>query len=198
MTWTARATDSFDRADGGLGSDWTALNGATFPALAIVSNQVRAGTGGSNRNGGYYSTVQPRSAQYAKITMRDSLSTGDEAGLLLRCRNYTGGFDAYRFYIVNSAGTYSANIDRITNAAIAGLKQITGVAALASGDVLMFTAEGNSLIGYVNGSPVIAIGTDTTWHSGYAGILILSNSGNVANLDLDDFEMGDLDFSRGF
>lgn len=198
MTWTARATDSFDRADGGLGSDWTALNGVTFPALAIVSNQVRAGTGGTNRNGGYYSTVQPRSAQYAKITLRDNLSAGDEAGLLLRCRNYTGGFDAYRFYMVGG-GASSANIDRIANGtSVINLKQISGLSNPVSGDVLMFTAEGNSLIGYVNGAPVIAIGSDTTWHSGYAGILILSNSGNVANLDLDDFEMGDLDFSRGF
>lgn len=197
MTWTARATDDFNRADGGLGSDWTALNGTTFPALAIVSNQVRAGTGGANRNGGYYSTVQPRSAQYAKITLRDNLSTGDEAGLLLRCRNYTGGFDVYRFSMIGGA-TATAQIDRITNAASVTLKQILSLSNPVSGDVLMFTAEGNSLIGYVNGAPVIAIGTDATWHSGYAGILILSNTGNVANLDLDDFEMGDLDFSRGF
>lgn len=196
MTWTARATDDFNRADGGLGSNWTALNGATFPALTIVSNQIRAGTAGVNRNGGWYNAVQPRSAQYAKITLRDNLATGDEAGLLLRCRNYTGGFDAYHFAMLGGASFATASINRFTNAGISQLKQILSLANLVSGDVLMFSAEGTSLIGYVNGAPVIAIGTDTTWHSGYAGILILV-AGSAANLDLDDFEAGDLDFGRG-
>ena len=61
----ATGSDNFDRADGGLGSNWTAVTGTAAPK--IVSSNLRAGTGGAV-NSAYWSASTFGSDQFAQAS----------------------------------------------------------------------------------------------------------------------------------
>jgi len=176
---TVLATDTFDRTDGGLGSNWTAYyagGGGT-----IVSNEAKAGVSTDSR-GSYYNAVSFPDDQYSKITIGGTLGSGDfwSVGVRLSGGTTTDGY----YCSADSANWYITRFDNGTGTDIAN-----NVSTFAVGDVVECRAVGSLISLYKNGS-LVGSKTDATYTTGAAGLGWYNNNVTATTWEGGDFSSG--------
>jgi hypothetical protein len=158
----ATFSDNFNRADGALGSNWTSVG--TLGALAIFSNQVRAGS----LPGPFANIVAPATAtfsadQESSLTVATAVSN-DFVGPLVRVDATNGtGYGIYGRTINDN----TMRLFRFVNAS----RTLIGSTNLivANGDVLLLRAVGTTISAYKNGVLHESV-TDSTYATGQPGI----------------------------
>jgi hypothetical protein len=160
--------DTFDRANGGLGSNWTTLTGEVAPT--ITSNQLSGNTGSYQM--AYYSGLTLQADQFAQATAPVGGADGSHTfGLLL----HGSGNRCYFLDLFNG----TAYILRRTAGSNTTLASVASTPA--AGSNIRFEISGTTLTAYVNGA-VIATVTDSTYSTGQPGIEVFG-SGGLAVLD---------------
>src|SRR6201995_6072401 len=96
----ATVSDSFDRANGGLGSNWTTVAGTAAPQIS--GNTLHAGTA-SSLNSAYWSASTFGADQFAQGTLPGSSGGNYGPGLSVRLSSSKG----YILWYGNSANTVS-------------------------------------------------------------------------------------------
>lgn len=187
-TRTTLASDDFNRADGGLGSNWTTIVSTTAPA--IVSNTIHD-QGAAASSGAFYSGVPNwPSDSWAQITLVTQEASAGSQGVGLRIQpaaysGYLGFFDA---------GTGNLRIRRVDAGAATNLVAVAYT--FAANDVLRFEAIASQLRLYIN--DVLKLATfDTTYKTGSAGYIGFRQA---ADNSCDDWSAGsfDLDGRQGY
>ena len=165
-------SDNFDRADGGLGSNWTTVSGTAAPK--IVSNNLRAGTA-SAVNSAYWSASTFGSDQFAQASLPNSSGTQYGPGIAVRLSSTKG----YFLWYGNSSNTVSLwRMD--SSSGWSQLKQSGPLTVSPSSDVWMIQAVGSTISGYQNGKLVVQA-TDTKITSGSPGVWLYYSSNQIDN-----------------
>lgn len=180
-----RFTDNFNRSDGGLGSNWTALTGS----WTIVSNQIRCNTASAENfyrvsNGASYANDQDALLTRAVV--------GQPAyqfqGVSIRCA--TSGHTCYFAYIDSFGGWYFGLFNGGSYTEIG-----SGSNAPSAGDIYMIDAVGTTIrFRRDRGGTITTLssGTNSTLTSGYPGIAGYDYSAAWSPMGYsDDFDGGD-------
>jgi hypothetical protein len=177
-------TDQFNRANGGVGGNYTTLTASPAGGLTIVSNRVR-GTTLAHNEAKYNVRTMP-AKQYAQITLTTFGGTGVSVNLGLRLGAFTGAWNGYYARALVGGGY---EIIKRTAGVAATLG--SGAAAWANGDIMRFEVEGTTLRVYRNGTLAGSV-TDSTYSAaGYASLAIQhTGGGNLADLEVDDYVIG--------
>ena len=178
---TTLASDDFNRADGGLGANWTTLASALAPQ--IVSNQAAGPASPAVGGAGFTGTTWPNN-QWASVIIGSQISDAvDEgAGPLVR-----GAVGVASYYFAQ------AGVDTRLYRRLSGSYSQLGstVGACVTGDVLRLEVNGTSLTVFKNGTPIIGPITDTNIAAGNAGIWTTRTSNAVPYTALNDWSGGD-------
>jgi hypothetical protein len=168
----ATGSDSFDRADGGLGSNWTTVTGTAAPK--IVSSNLRVGTGGAV-NTAYWSGSTFGSDQFAQASLPNSSGSQNGPGVAVRLSSTKG----YFLWYGNSPSTVSLwRMD--SSSSWTQLKQSGTLSVSPSADVWKIQAVGSTISGYQNGNLVVQA-TDTKITSGSPGVWLYYSSNQIDN-----------------
>ena len=167
-------SDNFNRADGGLGGNWTTVAGTSAPK--IVSNVLRAGTAGA-LNSAYWSASTFGADQFAQASLPGSSGTQYGPGIAVRLSSTKG----YFLWYGNSPGTVSLwRMDGASSPSWTQLAQSAPLTMSPSSDVWMIQAVGSTISGYHNGNLVVQA-TDTHYTSGSPGVWLYYSSNQIAN-----------------
>lgn len=162
-------SDNFNRADGGLGANWTTF----INALTISSNTV-VGTTSSVYNGGFYSAVAFSNDQFSEATVTTFTQAYPGLGIRLSAagggRGYVVIFDAGAVYVERFAsGANQADIASFS-------------ASLVAGDVIRAEMTSTTITVKLNGASLGTI-TDSNYADGSPGIVLLDNGASGRALD---------------
>lgn len=159
--------DSFNRADGALGRDWTTLPGLNAPR--IVSNECAPVSGGGE-SGAYYNALTFDADSYGVVTMP---ATAGNVGVFLRIPA-SGRHDGY--YVEGKVGLHT-KLYRIDN----GTPVVLGsniTTAWAAGDALWAMMIGSTLLAWRRPArsthwDLLGTRTDSTYTAGgHLGIFL--------------------------
>lgn len=181
-TFAVSVSDNFNRADGGLGSNWTTVTGTTAPQ--IVSNVLQPGTAGT-LNSAFWSADAFANDQWVQGKMPNSTGSAQGPGLAVRLANSRG----YFLWFGNSANTVS--IWRMDSSVSWTQLAISNTLTVSGNDVWTLAAQGSTLTAYQNGTQVLQT-TDTNFTTGSPGVWMF-NGGN----QIDDWSGGDTFYSVG-
>jgi hypothetical protein len=158
------ASDSFARANGGLGSAWTAMNDG---GLSISSQQAVGTSGavaGDIRVGEVYG-----SDQYSEVTLTSTqLSGGQWVGPSVRSQN--GGQDTYLAIYFWNTGNPLLQLYKRTAGAFTQLGGSYSPGPLAAGTELTLSAVGSTITLQENGMTEISV-TDGSLTGGSPGMM---------------------------
>lgn len=164
----ASVTDDFNRANGGLGANWTTATGSNAPTIS--SNKVTTGDGGFNV--AFYSGVTWTNDHYAQVVAAGGSDFGGPTVRVTNNSNY------YQHLTRQEAGTWS--VDKV----VAGAATTLASGSYAGGSAtLKLTITGTAWQAFRNGSSV-GSGTDAALASGKPGL-------RVRSATVDDFEAAD-------
>ena len=160
----ASASDDFNRADGGLGPDWTAISDG---AMAI-SSQVVTGTAGATT--GEIRTAETfASDQYSQVEVTSTQLTGGQwIGPAVRVQN--GGQDAYLGIYFWNFGNPELVLYLRSAGSWTQLGSSYSSGPLAAGTQLELTAVGNTIAFLEDGVQRIAV-SDSTLTGGAPGMM---------------------------
>ena len=163
------ASDDFNRADGGLGPNWTDISDG---GLAI-SSQLVTGTAGQV-TGDMWSAQAFGSDQYSQDEVTSTQLTGGQwIGPGVRLQN--GGQDGYAGFYYWNFGSPELMLFKRSGG---GWAEIGGgaypVSPLAAGTMIELTAVGSKISLLLNGTAVISV-TDTSFTGGSPGIVAYGN-----------------------
>lgn len=181
------ATDNFNRADGGLGTNWTDQFTGGGLTTRIISNQANEGSSSSDGALAFWNASAFANDQYAELAISGIEPSGGYVGPTVRCSGTNGSLACYIGMALTSgrARIYKATAGfSFPGTLVVDLGTISG-AAWVDGDVVRIEAQGTTLRMYRNG---VQIGTDTTdasLASGSAGLF-------VHGPQADDWAGGDL------
>ena len=168
----ATASDSFDRANGALGSNWTTVSGTGAPQ--IVSNTLRVRTAGA-LSSAYWSASTFSSDQFAQASLPNSSGTQYGPGIAVRL----SGSKGYFLWYGNSSNTVSLwRMDSSSSETL--LKQSASLTVSPSSDVWKIQAAGSTISGYQNGKLVVQA-TDANIKSGSPGVWLYYSSNQIDN-----------------
>ena len=167
----ATVSDSFNRANGGLGSNWTTVSGTTAPQ--IVNNMAQPGSAGT-LNSAYWSANTFGGNQYAAASFPGSSGTNYGPGIAVRLSNSTG----YFLWYGKSASTVS--IWRMDSSSSWTELKASANLTVAATDVWQLQAVGSTLTGYQNGKQVVTT-TDTHYTTGAPGIWMYYATNQITN-----------------
>jgi hypothetical protein len=168
---TVSVSDDFDRADGGLGSNWTTVAGTAAPVIS--GGAVVAGVAGE-LNSAYWSADAFGGDQFAQASLPASSGGNFGPGIAVRLSGSTG----YVLWYGNSPGTVS--IWRMDAAGSwAQLGQSGSLSVSPSSDVWRIEAVGSTISGYQNGNLVVQV-TDSTYSSGSPGVWLYYSGNQIA------------------
>jgi hypothetical protein len=160
---TFRGHDTFARANGTLGPEWTAMSGG---GLAIVDQEVTGtagGTSGDIRTGEFYD-----SDQFSQVRVTSTPLIGNQwTGPAVRAQ--AGGQDMYMGIYSWDNGNPELMLFLRDNGNWDRLDDVT-TSPLAAATTLTLTAVGNTLVFAVNGTTVIST-SDNTLTGGAPGIM---------------------------
>jgi len=165
-------SDSFDRANGALGSNWTTVSGTAAPQ--IVSDALRAGTA-SAANSAYWSASTFGNDQFAQATLPDSSGTQYGPGIAVRLSSTKG----YFLWYGNSPNTVSLR-KMSSSSSWTTLKQSGPLTISPSTDVWRIQVVGSTISGYQNGNLVVQA-TDTSIKSGSPGVWLYYSPDQIGN-----------------
>lgn len=172
-----RATDNFNRANGGLGSNWTTVTGED--PMTIVSNAAQASTGGYLTNASVYTGSSFAADQFAEIQVVDA---GSLCATFLFVRMSTSTLSGYGMYLFPNT-----SVLRITKWDSGTETTLTSKTLGTATGTWKLEAVGTSLKLYRNGALELST-TDSTHASGYPGLGVEQGS---ASSQLDNFTAGD-------
>lgn len=178
------ATDTFTRADGGLGGNWTTLTGMGAPQIS--TNRVRTNAVGTDSEARYSAASWPND-QYAQVKAV-LINTSRGGGPLVRCSS-----SAETMYGAYVSGAFGAATFFATIKSVAGAHSnlATTNTTVAANDVIRVEVQGNQVSGYINGTLTLGPTSDSSITSGDAGLLVFVDSGTTADAEIDDWEGGD-------
>lgn len=166
----ADATDNFNRANGGLGANWT--QSPSLGALAITSNQV---TGPSSTAGAaWWNADAFNDDQYSQITLSDLVDDAPE--VIVRHQASESDFYSAQVQVGNQQVAYRRwNDGTPTQIGTSG----GGSAPWVDGDTVRLEVTGTSLQAFRNGAAIGSPVTDSTYTSGAPGFYVLDNQDKV-------------------
>ncbi len=190
--WGAQlASDDFNRADSGLGANWTTVTTGGNPT--ILSNEVRDTSVGGATSLAVYSAITWPDDQYAQIKVVAATSNTRSVGLILR--GATAARTDYECQVIGPLGaTTTLTIYRLVAGAATALVGGTAVYTVAAGDTAYCEIRGYDLTMKINGVTQLGPFTDTDVTkvaSGSAGIEVNAGTGAVTDALLDNFAGGD-------
>ena len=171
-TTAATVSDSFARANGALGSNWTTVAGAAAPQ--IVNDSLTVGTA-SALNSAYWSANTFGNNQFAQATMPDSSGTQYGPGIAVRLSSTKG----YFLWYGNTPNTVTLR-KMSSSTTWTTLKQSGPLTISPSTDVWRIQAVGSTISGYQNGNLVVQA-TDTSITSGSPGVWLYYASDQITN-----------------
>jgi hypothetical protein len=164
VTCATSATDNFNRADGGLGANWTAISDG---GMAIASQQV-TGTAGAV-TGDTWTASTFTSDQYSEVQVTSTQLTGTQwVGAAVRVQN--GGQNAYVGIYSWNSGSPVLQLFKRSAGTWTQLGSSYSSGPLAAGTKLRLTVLGNSISFMVNGVQRIGL-TDSSFTGGAPGIM---------------------------
>src|ERR1700761_6191713 len=173
----ATVSDTFDRANGGLGSNWTTTPGTAAPQIS--GNTLHAGTANS-LNSAYWSASTFGNDQFSQGTLPGSSGSNYGPGLAVRL----SGTKGYFLWYGNSTNTVS--LWRMDSASSwTQLKTSGALTVTPASDVWKIQVVGSTISGYQNGTLVVQT-TDTSITSGSPGVWLY-----YANNQIDNWSGGD-------
>jgi hypothetical protein len=158
---TTNATDTFDRADGGLGANWTTQTGT---AIAIVSNQAKTTTASTDQFAFWNANTFDANQRSLVTVTTENLGT---VIVSVRCSG-TGG----------SMNAYWARKDGIHKFVAGAYTQLLAddAASLVQNGILEIRVVGTTIKRYVDGVEDGSV-TDASLASGSPGLGFYLNSG---------------------
>jgi hypothetical protein len=164
--------DTFGRANGAPGSNWTAVSG-TF---AITSDALTVTSNGSPAATMYYSGQTFSNDQTVQAMLASLPASGDYIGITVR----QSAFGETNYYAVVSynGSAYSLQVGKI----VAGVTttKYAGNYAAAVGDRITLTVDGTFINAYLNGSPIYGF-SDSSITSGSPGVMGTVGGGSLKN-----------------
>lgn len=204
MARTQIAADDFNRADGGLGANWTSVN-PNWGDGSIVSNEVVGGAGSVNGSGaanvwsgaGTFSTSQYSKATLANVAWQTSDFWG---GVIVRATTDTNANRDYYGLIVeeDTATGQTTRLYKIVNGTYTSLDTDTSN-NWVSGDTIELEAVGvnpTTFTCYRNGTEISGLSgnSDSDLDTGKPGI---TNSGGTDGPHINAWEGGDVTSASG-
>ena len=163
------ASDNFNRADGALGPNWTAISDG---AMAI-SSQAVIGTAGAT-TGDIWTAATFASDQYSQIGVTSTpLSGGQWVAAAVRMQ--ASGQNAYAGLYYWNFGSPELMLFKRSGGAWAQLGSTYSSGVLAAGTQLEVSAVGSTISFLQNGVQRIAV-TDSSFTGGAPGIMAYGNS----------------------
>lgn len=187
------ATDPFTGADSSdIGAAWDVYTGANN--LQRVSNRVRVGVENSRCLEGYNAQI-PGPHQYCGVTVGPAWASGGDFAILLvrgtAPASAQSGYCALLF-----PGIPFVEIRRIDTGSMTSPLAGKDV-QVAAGDTCYLEADGQAIKLWVNSTKVAQLyDAANTYASGRTGLGINVPSGGGANIEVDNFVMGNLVFSE--
>ena len=160
------ATDDFNRADGGLGANWT----THLAAPTIASNQAVAATSNAY-NSAYWNADAFGADQYSEIIVGDADAY---RGCLVRASGSGGSANAYGCYAGSSLNSFGLPVGKWVAGSFSVLDTISF--GLVTDDRLRLEVSGTTLRVYVNDTQVGTDLTDTDLSAGSAGIVLYQSA----------------------
>ena len=163
------ASDNFNRADGALGANWTAISDG---AMAI-SSQAVIGTAGAT-TGDIWTATTFASDQYSQIQVTSTpLSGGQWVAAAVRVQG--SGQNAYAGLYYWNFGSPELMLFKRSGGAWAQLGSTYSSGVLAAGTQLEVSAVGSTISFLQNGVQRISV-TDSSFTGGAPGIMAYGNS----------------------
>lgn len=185
MSLITIASDNFNRADGGLGANWSTMTAQNAPQ--IVSNVVEPASLTSTFSAAYWNANPCPNDQWAQVVVTACATSND--GILILLRAATGTNSGYQFQVKGALGASASVIIKSISSGTPTVL-VSGTASVNAGDILYGEIVGTTLVMKINGTQVLTI-TDSTFASGKFGIaLFASTSGTIADAQLDSFAAG--------
>src|SRR5215471_5352489 len=161
----ATASDNFNRANGALGSNWTAISDGAL----TISSQVAAGTS-SAVTGDTWNAASFGSDQFSQIEVTSTQPSGGQwIAAVVRAQN--NGKNAYAGLYFWNYGSPQLMIFKRSNGGWTQLGSSVSVAALPAGSQLQLKAVGSTISFLLNGVQKVSV-TDTSFTGGAPGIMI--------------------------
>jgi hypothetical protein len=167
------AQDNFNRADGGVGANWTAIRASGH---TIVSNQCKGATA-ADHNISIWNADAFDPAHYSQALVVTQIAY---SGLAVR-GDVAGNCYVWLWTLGATGALYRVDAGTFTSLQ-------TGVPAPANASVAKLTAEGSDLKMYIDGVQAGTTQTDATYATGAAGIYQYGDAGAL----IDDWEGGNL------
>jgi len=188
LVWSRKllVSDNFNRANGGLGSNWTTWNpsGGDLP-LTIASNQCTCAHD-ANQHGGTRTAESYANDQYSQVEIV-SVALNAWVGVVVR-DNGTVGQNHYLAIAFNNGGTPEIDLYKRVAGTFSFLQGSGGSFNIAGGDVFRLSVIGTTLTVSLNGVARITK-TDSTFANGKPGIgLYAANTFAV----VDNWQGGEL------
>jgi len=180
--YAVSVSDNFNRADGGLGGNWTTVSGTNAPQ--IVSNVLQTGTAGT-LNAAFWSADAFGNDQWVQGAMPNSIGSEQGPGIAVRLANSRG----YFLWFGNASNVVS--IWRMDNATTWVELAQSNTLTVTGNDVWKLTVQGSSLKGYQNGNQVVSA-TDTNYTTGSPGVWMFNSTNQI-----DDWSGSDDSYSVG-
>lgn len=163
------ASDDFNRANGGLGPNWTAISDGGM----TISSQVLSGAAGAT-TGDIRTSEIFTSDQYSKVVITSTQLTGGQwVGPAVRVQG--GGRDAYLGVYYWNSGSPELRLYKRDAGIWKQLGSPYSCGPLAAGTKLELTAVGNTISLLENGIQRIRV-TDKTFVGGAPGIMAYGNA----------------------
>jgi hypothetical protein len=161
---TLTASDDFNRANGTLGGNWTAMSDGAM----TISSQVVVG-GNSGLSGDTRTAETYTSDQYSEVQVTSTqLTSGQWIGPAVRSQN--SGQSLYLGIYFWNGGSPQLRLYERASGGFTQLGSSYATGALAAGATLRLTATGSTISFLLNGSPVITV-SDTSLTGGAPGIM---------------------------
>lgn len=183
--------DDFNRADGALGSGWTAAVDAQHVGAPVISTNTAKGTTNGGLNEAYWnaSTMGPASEAYLTLG-----GTANGEDMMVYCRVTSPGASSNGYAVLYRPSGPFMRVRRIDSGAFTSLGADTTITALGDGDKIGIECNGSSITAYkytsATWSSVVSV-TDSTYSAaGYIGMAIGDSGSNAATGD--DFGGGTL------
>src|SRR5689334_5826 len=180
---TQLASDDFNRANGGLGANWTTTTGENAPE--INSNACRANPGAAGTYGARYTATSAPDDQYAEVVLGSNISSVSDEGTGAACRIASGAQTHY-LEQTNTSETrlYECVAGSFTQLGSDGSTGTTG-------DTFRLKCSGSDISVEKNGTTIIGPTTNSSITSGNFGIWSTATPSGVFG-DADSWAGGDL------
>ena len=163
------ASDGFNRADGGLGPNWTAISDG---GMAIASQAVTGTVGAIT--GDIRTADSFTSDQYSQVEVTSTqLSGGQWVGPAVRVQN--SGQNGYLGIYYWNSGSPQLRLYKRNAGSWTQLGSSYSVGPLAAGTQLELAASGSTISFLVDGAPRISV-TDSTFTGGAPGIMAFGSA----------------------